>query len=139
MFYEIISNYKFVLSWSHSFEIDKLGLRVSTDKAIIQLCDMCENIEEVLLDGNYVPKSNYNIKSLVKGDKNNLMISYASIIAKEVRDNYMRRIAEIYPQYMWNSNVGYGTKAHIEAIKKYGVTKFHRLSYKPLSIYSNIL
>ncbi len=136
LFYEIISKYKFSLTWSHSWEIDSLGLRVATDKAILQSCSMFEGVEKVILDGRYIPKSEHNITSLIKGDQNNLMISYASIIAKEMRDNYMHNLDKLHQKYAWNSNVGYGTKIHREAIEIYGITKFHRKSYKPLQMFN---
>jgi ribonuclease HII len=70
--------------------------------------------------------------SIIKGDEKYLSIAAASILAKTYRDEYMNQIHEEYPMYGWNQNKGYPTKAHREAIKKYGTTKYHRKSFKML-------
>lgn len=66
---------------------------------------------------------------IVKGDAEFASIAAASVLAKTYRDEYMRRLAEEYPQYGWESNMGYPTKEHIEAIRKYGYTPHHRKSF----------
>lgn len=68
--------------------------------------------------------------SIVKGDSIYMSIAAASILAKTYRDDYMNMIHEEFPMYNWKKNKGYPTKEHREAIKKYGVTKYHRLSFK---------
>ena len=70
--------------------------------------------------------------TIVKGDAKVLSIAAASILAKTYRDDYMDALAEEYPQYDWKSNKGYPTKKHREAIKLYGTTPYHRLSYNLL-------
>jgi len=70
--------------------------------------------------------------SLIKGDLYSYTISCASIVAKVERDNYMIELSKEYPEYEWDKNKGYGTKKHLESLKKYGITKYHRLSYKPI-------
>lgn len=69
-------------------------------------------------------------KSIIKGDSLYRSIAAASVLAKTYRDEYMIKIDEEYPMYNWKQNKGYPTKQHLEAIKKYGVTKYHRLSFK---------
>ena len=69
---------------------------------------------------------------IVKGDSKFLSIAAASILAKTYRDDYMNKIHEEYPMYNWKQNKGYPTKEHREAIKKYGVTKYHRMSFRLL-------
>ncbi len=69
---------------------------------------------------------------VVKGDAKYLSIAAASILAKTYRDDYMDQLAEEYPQYDWKSNKGYPTKKHRAAIKQYGVTPYHRMSYNLL-------
>ena len=69
---------------------------------------------------------------MIKGDANSASIAAASILAKVSRDRYMDKIAQEYPMYDLKNNKGYGTKKHIEAICKYGICKYHRLSYKPV-------
>ncbi len=69
---------------------------------------------------------------IIKGDAKFLSIAAASILAKTYRDDYMNKIHEEYPMYNWKQNKGYPTKEHREAIKKYGVTKYHRMSFRLL-------
>lgn len=75
--------------------------------------------------------------SIIKGDAKSISIAAASVIAKVTRDKMIYYLDKIYPMYDLAHNKGYGTKKHIEAIKKYGITKYHRLSYKPVSDYKD--
>ena len=75
--------------------------------------------------------------SIIKGDLLSISISAASVIAKVTRDHMLYDIDKEYPMYDLKNNKGYGTKKHIEAIKQYGITKYHRLSYKPVSDYKD--
>ncbi len=87
----------------------------------------------VLIDGNKIPlMENYKLKSIIKGDQKISEISAASIIAKVFRDRLVTNLSKKFKKYSWSKNVGYGTKDHIVAIKKYGVTKFHRKTFKPI-------
>ncbi len=87
----------------------------------------------VLIDGNRVPKDFcYNAKAVVKGDAKSYSISAGSIMAKVYRDKLMEEMALVYPNYGFEKNAGYGTKEHIEALKKYGITPEHRKSYAPI-------
>ena len=87
----------------------------------------------VLIDGNRVPKDfNYKAKAVVKGDAKSYSISAGSIMAKVYRDKLMEEMAKEYPYYGFEKNAGYGTKEHIEALKKYGITPEHRKSYAPI-------
>jgi ribonuclease HII len=89
--------------------------------------------EYIIVDGNrFKPIMNIPHACIIKGDSKYLSIAAASILAKTYRDAYMERIHEEYPMYNWKQNKGYPTKEHREAIKKYGVTKYHRLSFKLL-------
>ena len=83
----------------------------------------------VLVDGNMTLDITIPQKSLIKGDSLSYSIGAASIIAKVYRDALMRKYAEIYPEYGFDSNAGYGSAKHIEAIKKYGLTPIHRRSF----------
>jgi ribonuclease HII len=71
-------------------------------------------------------------ESIIKGDAKYLSIAAASVLAKTYRDEYMNRIHEEYPMYNWKQNKGYPTKEHREAIRKYGPTKYHRMTFKLL-------
>lgn len=75
--------------------------------------------------------------SIIKGDAKSISIAAASVIAKVTRDRMMYDLDKVYPMYGLASNKGYGTKKHIEAIKKYGITKYHRLSFKPVYEYKD--
>ena len=87
----------------------------------------------VLVDGNKLPEiKNYKLKSIIKGDQKISEISAASIIAKVSRDRLITNLSKKFKKYIWSKNVGYGTRDHIDAIKKYGVTKLHRKSFKPI-------
>jgi ribonuclease HII len=87
----------------------------------------------VLIDGNRVPKDfDYKAKAVVKGDAKSYSISAGSIMAKVYRDKLMEEMAKEYPYYGFEKNAGYGTKEHIEALKKYGITPEHRRSYAPI-------
>ena len=87
----------------------------------------------VLIDGNRSPELKKVItKTIIKGDQKVAEISAASIIAKVSRDKLMLNFSKKFKNYKWDLNSGYGTKDHIKAIKKYGVTKLHRKTFKPI-------
>ena len=76
--------------------------------------------------------SNYNLKYVVKGDKKIAEISAASIIAKVARDRIITKMSKKFTKYAWDKNAGYGTKDHLFAIKKFGITKHHRKKFQPI-------
>tara|TARA_A100001015_G_C14786790_1_gene631429 strand:- start:226 stop:483 length:258 start_codon:yes stop_codon:yes gene_type:complete len=82
------------------------------------------------VDGFIKITNKNNVKNIIKGDQNYASIAAASIIAKVTRDNIMKKSSKEYPQYKWDKNKGYGTKEHLLAIEKYGITKFHRKTFK---------
>ena len=87
----------------------------------------------ILIDGNKSPKiKNCLVKTVIKGDQKIKEISAASIIAKVSRDKLMNKMSKKFKKYKWDLNAGYGTKDHIKAIKKYGITEFHRKTFKPV-------
>ena len=87
----------------------------------------------VIVDGNKSPNlKNYKIMSLIKGDDKIPEIAAASIIAKVSRDRLMKRMSKEFGGYAWEKNAGYGTKRHLIALKKLGVTKYHRKSFRPI-------
>ena len=86
----------------------------------------------ILIDGNFAPKGLKNYKTIINGDEKIRVISAASIIAKVYRDRFMIRLSEKFSNYAWERNFGYGTKAHLEGLKKFGVTSHHRKSFKPI-------
>ena len=87
----------------------------------------------IMIDGNKLPTMNgYKLKSIVKGDQKVPEISAASIIAKVSRDRLISKMSKKFIKYGWNKNSGYGTKQHLKAIKKFGVTKHHRKTFVPI-------
>ena len=88
---------------------------------------------QVLIDGNKIPKmKNYNLKCIVKGDEKIAEISAASIIAKVARDKLITKMSKKFTEYAWDKNAGYGTKLHLIAIRKFGITKHHRKTFDPI-------
>ena len=123
-------------------EIDKINILNASFLAMHRALDQLKvKPEALIIDGNrfkpYFPLSSDEERekkalpyaTIVKGDGKYLSIAAASILAKTYRDDYMNSLAEEYPQYDWLSNKGYPTKKHREAIREYGVTPYHRLSY----------
>ncbi len=87
--------------------------------------------ELILVDGNKFHPYNYTPhQCIIKGDSKILSIAAASILAKNYRDQLMIQLHEEFPEYGWNKNMGYATKTHREALKKYGPTKYHRKSFR---------
>jgi ribonuclease HII len=86
--------------------------------------------EHVLVDGNIFDSySDIPYTCVVKGDNKYLPIASASIVAKVIRDEYMKKLHEDYPMYHWDKNKGYGSKHHIEIIKEQGITHHHRKTF----------
>ena len=87
----------------------------------------------IIVDGNrFKPINTIPHSCIIKGDSKYMSIAAASVLAKTYRDAYMNRIHEEYPMYNWKQNKGYPTKEHREAIRKYGVTKYHRMTFRLL-------
>jgi len=88
---------------------------------------------KILVDGPWsFDKENSNIIPKIKGDSIYPSIAAASIVAKVYRDNLMKKLSNDFPEYGWNTNFGYGTKKHISAINKHGITEHHRKSFAPI-------
>ena len=85
-----------------------------------------------LIDGNFAPSGLKNFKTIINGDEKIKVISAASIIAKVYRDKLMIKLAQEFSDYSWESNFGYGTEAHLEGLKKFGITSHHRKGIKPV-------
>ena len=86
----------------------------------------------ILIDGNFAPKGLKNYKTIVNGDEKIKVISAASIVAKVYRDRFMIKLSEKFSNYAWERNFGYGTKAHLEGLKKFGITSHHRKGFRPV-------
>ena len=121
------------LGWVSPAEVDDLGLTKATTLACVRALENAPACEKIIIDGhfNYLPNLS-NCETLVKGDLLVPAISAASIVAKVARDEFMQEQSNIYPEYCFKTNVGYGTKEHISAIRRVGLTPIHRWSYKPI-------
>ena len=115
-------------------EIDKINILNASFLAMHRALDQLKvRPEAIIVDGNrFKQYGEVPHACIVKGDAKYLSIAAASILAKTYRDDYMDGLAEEYPQYDWKSNKGYPTKKHREAIRQYGVTPYHRMSYNLL-------
>ncbi|WP_396597333.1 ribonuclease HII [Dokdonia sp. R86516] len=110
-----------------------LGMHRSIESMIGTLSRKQKKPQHILVDGNrFKPFPKIDHTTVIKGDGKYLPIAAASIIAKTARDEYMNLIHEEFPMYNWKKNKGYPTKEHREAIRKYGITKYHRKSFKLL-------
>ena len=90
----------------------------------------------IFIYGNKVPALEYfNLRSIIKGDQKIPSISAASIVAKVARDKMITKIAKKFKGYYWDQNYGYGTKQHLKAIKKLGISKHHRKTFSPINNY----
>ena len=115
-------------------EIDELNILRATHLAMARAAQgIGAVVDFCLIDGLAVPGFPLPSRNLVKGDARCLSIAAASVLAKVTRDHYMQKLAEEFPQYGFERHAGYGTKAHLEAIRLYGVTVHHRRSFAPVA------
>jgi len=119
------------LGWVDNFEIDELGMTQAVTLAYERALEAMElDVSLIVIDGNYNYLSEYEIaQTLVKADQKVSCVAAASIIAKVARDEFMRKLCDKYPEYCFERNVGYATKIHQEAIRKFGLTDIHRKSF----------
>jgi ribonuclease HII len=115
-------------------EIDKINILNASILAMHKSIDQLNPIPEfIIVDGNkFKSYKNIPFKTIIKGDEKFMSIAAASVLAKTYRDEYMCKIHEEFPMYNWKQNKGYPTKEHREAIAKYGITIYHRKSFKLL-------
>ncbi|RAJ07944.1 ribonuclease HII [Arenibacter echinorum] len=115
-------------------EIDKINILNASFLAMHKALDQLNtNPEFIIVDGNrFNPYQNIPHACIVKGDGKYLSIAAASILAKTFRDAYMEKIHLEYPMYNWIKNKGYPTMEHRDAIRKYGITKYHRKTFRQL-------
>lgn len=121
----------FGLGWVTNAEIDEYGLSWALQEAYERaLIDMNLEVSRIILDGSYNYLSEYDIcETLVKADQKVACVAAASIVAKVARDEYMKALCNKYPEYCFETNVGYGTRRHREALKVHGLTDLHRKSF----------
>jgi ribonuclease HII len=119
-------------------EIDRLNIlwasMLAMERAVSDLKNkLTQPLAFALIDGNRLPKLKCPSEAIIKGDSKSFSIAAASIVAKCIRDALMVKMAKRYPEYGWEKNMGYGTRTHLEALKKYGVTDQHRRSFRPVA------
>lgn len=130
--YNIIINdaIDFAVGIVSNTEIDSLNILQATFKAMKLAIDNLKiKPDFLLIDGNRFCDSSISYKLIIKGDSKSLSIAAASIIAKVTRDKIMNDLTIMYPEYNFSKHKGYGTKEHIELIKKYGRSPIHRTSF----------
>lgn len=118
--------------------IDRFGIGMANRYAIEQaMKNLSITPTRILIDGSAQQSINTEIpqEQIVKGDQKSLSISAASVVAKSIHDELMRKCAEEYPEYGWSKNAGYGTPDHLKAIEEHGICKHHRKSFKPIKQY----
>ena len=144
----------FAVTHLHPKEIDEINILNASMKGMQEcILKLTQTPEFIIVDGNRALNAKLGLKnhfgkkfskteiellksipnkSIIKGDSKYLSIAAASILAKTYRDDYMDKIHEEFPMYNWKKNKGYPTKEHREAIRKYGTTKYHRMSFRLL-------
>lgn len=130
------------LGAASAHEIDRLNIRIATAVAMRRAiararrrADVSAQVTrgfQILIDGLPVPELGYPHQALVDGDACCYSIAAAGVLAKELRDELMRRLARLHPSYGWETNVGYGTPAHCSALNAYGPSAHHRRSFAPV-------
>ncbi|MEO7923544.1 MAG: ribonuclease HII [Chitinophagaceae bacterium] len=113
-------------------EIDKINILRASFKAMhLALGGLTKKPQLLLIDGNrFVPYKKVRHHCIIKGDGIYASIAAASILAKTYRDDHMRQLHEEFPHYCWNTNKGYGTEEHRNAISAHGQCRYHRLSFR---------
>lgn len=132
----IIENEALTFSFQHIFP-DKIDAINILNASILAMHDSIKSLkiepEFIIVDGNkFKPYKAIPHQTIIKGDSKYLSIAAASILAKTYRDAYMEKIHEEFPMYNWKQNKGYPTQEHRDAIRKYGITKYHRKTFRLL-------
>lgn len=131
LFEQLVANYKYCLAVVEPNVIDKINILNATKKAMIMAISELRQYGDydAYVDGNFKPIDEPNTFCVIKGDLLLKPISAASIIAKVFRDELMTKLADQHPEYHWHKNSGYGTPAHIQAIRELGPTIYHRKNF----------
>lgn len=149
-----VQSLSFAVTHLHPAEIDEINILNASMKGMQEcILKLTQTPEFIIVDGNRSLNAKLGLKttsgkqfskaeiellksipnqSIIKGDSKYLSIAAASVLAKTYRDEYMNIIHEEFPMYNWKKNKGYPTQEHREAIKKYGTTKYHRMSFRLL-------
>lgn len=124
----------FAIGEASRTEIDQLNILQATMLAMRRAVNMLSvQASIILVDGNQTPGFAVPSRAIIGGDGTEACISAASIVAKVYRDKLMCEYAQEYPQYGWQTNSGYPTKQHLQALQQYGITPHHRRSFAPVA------
>lgn len=134
LFYEVIKNEAISIGVGviSPAEIDRINIYQATKKGMLEAINELSQTPDYLLIDAMRLTTPYPNQSLIKGDSKSVSIAAASIIAKVTRDRMMKELHEDYPDYHFASNMGYGTKEHLEALNECGITIHHRKSFSPV-------
>ena len=135
LFEPLIQNCSYSIAEASVAEIDRYNILWASMLAMRRaVAGLKEPVHVALIDGNRVPDPlPCRAIAIVKGDDKSISIAAASIIAKVTRDRFMKALAREHPGYGWEHNAGYGTREHIDALSRLGVTAWHRDSFAPVS------
>ena len=129
-----LESQSFAIAHVNPVEIDEINILNASFLAMHRAIGQLREVPPfIIVDGNrFNPYKDIPHECIIKGDSKYMSIAAASVLAKTYRDKYMERLHEEYPMYNWKKNKGYPTKEHRAAIKKYGITKYHRKTFKLL-------
>ncbi len=113
-------------------EIDLINIYRASREAMLSAIQQLKIKPEFLLIDAMPMEIDIPLKSIIKGDTLSISIAAASIVAKTTRDAYMLEMDKVFPEYGFKNHKGYGTKEHLEALEKYGITPIHRKTYEPV-------
>ncbi len=130
----IKKNSIYAIGMASVYEIEKINILNASLLSMQRALNKLKIIPRMAyIDGPFAPKkTKVKCKTFIKGDEKIVCIAAASIIAKVSRDQFMSKLAKKYPDYMWDKNFGYGTKEHLDALKKFGATTMHRKKFAPV-------
>ena len=129
-------NYSYQITFGKKRDIEKLNIhKVVLQSMSIAIKTIAKTSDQIIIDGKFIPEdlNKFQVSSLIKADDKINQVSAASIMAKVFRDKLVSKLHQFEGRYEWNKNAGYGTKSHLNAINKYGVSPFHRKTYQPIS------
>jgi ribonuclease HII len=129
-------NYSYQITFGKKRDIEKLNIhKVVLQSMSIAIKTIAQTSDQIIIDGKFIPEdlNKFQVSSLIKADDKINQVSAASIMAKVFRDKLVSKLHQFEGRYEWNKNAGYGTKNHLNAIDKYGISSFHRKTYQPIS------
>jgi ribonuclease HII len=117
-------------------EINKINILKASHLAMFRALKRVQPYDHALIDGRDIREIDLGPHTaIVDGDALSYAIASASIVAKVTRDRLMHKLAERYPGYGWENNVGYATRRHLQGLREHGLTPFHRLAYAPVKLF----